>query len=108
MAFAEPTAVGVRPVDRRGSIVARPRLRTRTLDEVEAKPCSGLCKHGSTCSLATPSGARQCCHHQPSVAPVARAPGALVPPYSGLERPWGACNAAAPLPARSDASGAQV
>ena len=36
MAFAEPTAVGVRPVDRRGSIVARPRLRTRTLDEVEA------------------------------------------------------------------------
>ena len=37
MAFAEPTAVGVRPVDRRGSIVARPRLRTRALgDELEA------------------------------------------------------------------------
>ena len=52
--------------------------------------------------------ARQCCHHQPSVAPVARAPGALVPPYSGSERPWGACNAAAPPPARGDTPGAQV
>ena len=37
MVVAEPTAVGVRPVDRRGSIVARPRLRTRALgDELEA------------------------------------------------------------------------
>ena len=44
----------------------------------------------------------------PWVEPAARAPGALVPPYSGSERPWGACNAAAPLPARGDAPGAQV
>ena len=44
----------------------------------------------------------------PWVEPAARAPGALVPPYSGSERPWGACNTAAPLPARGDAPGAQV
>ena len=59
-------------------------------------------------SNAVKHSVRQCCHHQPSVAPVARAPGSLVPPYSGSERPWGACNAAAPLPARGDAPGAQM
>jgi hypothetical protein len=37
MVDAPPTAVGVRPVDRRGSLVVRPRLRTRALgDEFEA------------------------------------------------------------------------
>jgi len=37
MVDTPPTAVGVRPVDRRGSLVARPRLRTRALgDEFEA------------------------------------------------------------------------
>ena len=36
MVDAPPTAVGVRPVDRRGSLVGRPRLRTRALDELEA------------------------------------------------------------------------
>jgi hypothetical protein len=50
----------------------------------------------------------QCCHHQPSVSTVARAPGVLVPQYSGSERPWGSCNAADPLPAHGDAPGSQV
>ena len=36
MAVAEPTAVGVRPMDRQGSLVARPSLRTRALDDLEA------------------------------------------------------------------------